>query len=151
MEQFAPLYDEFIGHNDLTKEDIDLLLVKSDFDAKKVRDAIYLADEQRYIANYMGWLIRCIEDGYTHIETLDGDAEKGARFVKFKEEYREGKRTGDIQRAAWERIQKNDDFQDFEAMITENGLTIEQLVSIYTLDEVIKFYSDWKFGRPLNF
>ena len=45
----------------LTKEDIDLLLVKSDFDGKKVRDAIYLADEQRYIANYMGWLIRCIE------------------------------------------------------------------------------------------
>ena len=36
-------------------------------------------------------------------------------------------------------------------MIIENGLTIEQLVSIYTLDEVIKFYSDWKFGRPLNF
>ena len=151
LEQFAPLYDEFIGHNELTKEDIDLLLVKADYDSKKVIAAIDLADEQPHVYNYMGFLIRAIEEGYSQTFTINGDAEKGAGFVQFKEAYREGKRTGDIQKAAWERIQKNDDFQEFEAMIIENGLTIEQLVSIYTLDEVIKFYSDWKFGRPLNF
>lgn len=151
LERFKDLYDEFIGHNDLTKEDINLLLLKADYDAKRVKDAIHLADEQKYISNYVGWLIRCIEDNYTHIETLDGDAEKGARFVKFREDYREGKKTGEVQKAAWERIKKNDDFYDFEEMIMENGLTIEQLVSIYTLDEVIKLYSDWKLDRPLSF
>ena len=135
----------------MTKEDIDLLLVKADYDSKKVIAAIDLADEQPHVYNYMGFLIRAIEEGYSQTFTINGDAEKGAGFVQFKEAYREGKRTGDIQKAAWERIQKNDDFQEFEAMIIENGLTIEQLVSIYTLDEVIKFYSDWKFGRQLNF
>ena len=151
LEQFKPLYDEFVGYNELTKEDLDLLLVKADFDVKRVEDAIHLADEQRYIANYVGWLIKCIEGNFTHTTVLDGSAEKGSRFVRFKQDYEEGKKTREIQRATWDRIQNNDDFPGFVEMIEENRLTVEQLLTIYSLDEVIQLYADWKLGRPLKF
>ncbi|WP_026493015.1 replication initiation protein [Butyrivibrio sp. XPD2002] len=151
LEQYKPLYDEYVGHNDLTKEDIDMLLKKADFNANKVRDAIALADKQGYINNYVGWLIKCITDDYTHTEVLEGSSEDAARIKEIMKQYDEGKKSGEIQRAAWERVQSNEDFPDFTNMLEMNGVTLELVLSIYKLDEVLQMYADWKVNRPIKF
>ncbi len=151
LEQYAPLYDDFIGHNELTKEDIDMLLKKANFNPQKVRDAIELADKQQYINNYMGWLIKCILEDYTHTEVLEGSAEDADRIEQIKKDYEEGKKSGDIQRAVWVRVQNNADFPNFTEMLESNGVTLEQVVSIYKLDDVLQMYADWKVGREVKF
>ncbi len=151
LEQYKPLYDKYIGHNELTKEDIDMLLKKAEYDPKKVSDAIELADKQKYINNYMGWIIKCILENYGSTEVMEGSAEDATFYNEVKKNYEASKKSGDIQRAAWNRIQQKEDFQDFSDMLENNGITVEQLVSIYKLDEVLQMYADWKVGRPIQF
>ncbi len=151
LDQYKPLYDDFVGHNELTKEDIDLLLKKAQYRADVVRDAIEKADKQRYITNYMGWIIKCILEDYTEVAVVEGSSEKGAEIKKFMDNYEEGKRTGDVQRIAWERIQKKDDFGDFCKIIEENGFTMESLPTIYEPGEMVRMYTDWKVGRDISF
>lgn len=151
LEQFKPLYDEFVGHNDLTKEDLDLLLKKASFRIDVVRDAIERADKQQYLSNYMGWIINCILKDYKDVEVIHGSAEMGREARKMMDDYEESKRTGEVQQIAWKRIQKKDDFDEFVEMIESNGFTMETLPAIYAPAEMVKMYADWKVGREINF
>nr|WP_297708326.1 replication initiation protein [uncultured Butyrivibrio sp.] len=151
LEQYKPLYDEFVGHNELTKEDLDLLLKKAQYQVDVVRDAIDRADRQPYLNNYMGWIISCILKDYKEVDVVEGSAKRGAEVREMMNEYEEGKRTGEVQRIAWERIQKKEDFEDFSKMIEDNGLTMEALPTIYSPAEMVRMYTDWKVGREISF
>jgi len=151
LEQFKPLFDEYVDHNNLTKEDINLLLKKAKYDGEKVRNAIKMADEQENIGNYMGWIISCILNDYQNNESLEGSTEYATNMKEFRKGYEEKKKSGEIQRLAWERVQHKEDYPRFVSFMEDNGFTIEQLMIIYTLDEVLKMYADFVVGRPINF
>ena len=153
LDQYKPLFDEFEGHNGLTKEDLNLLLKKADYNVEKVRSAIHLADKQKELTNYVGWIITCIIEDFPRstIGVVDGSAEKASELKSIKLEYEESKKSGTVQQSVWDKIRKNEDFLDFAKMIEENGLTVEQISVIYPLQEVIQMYYDYKTGRPVKF
>ncbi|MCR5099590.1 MAG: replication initiation protein [Lachnospiraceae bacterium] len=149
MDTLPELYDEFVGHNGLAKEDIDLLVSKAAGDQVRVKRAIRLADEQDNISNYMGWLVRAIEHNYTTTETISGSAQRADLVRSLRESYEKNK--GDIVNRAWERAKGNEDFPDFIAMVEDKGLSQDLLESVYSISDILQMYADWKSGRPVEF
>ena len=149
FDTFPEIYEEYVGHNHLDKEDIDLLLKIAGYDTQKVRQAISLADEQDNISNYMGWLIKAIENNYMRVETLSGSANRADTVRQVREKYEKDKSA--VVDKAWERVRGNEDFLEFMQMVEENGLTGELLESIYPKAEILQMYADFKTGRPINF
>lgn len=151
LAQYAPLYDEFVGHNDLTAEDIDLLLKKANYDVQRIKEAIEMADQQDYLNNYMGWIISCIKENYQTTGTVTGDSKKAEKLVEVISKVEENTKSGHIQERAWERTKDKEDFPEFVAMLENNGLTLDTLEAIYPLDEILQMYADWKVGRAVKF
>ncbi len=154
-EAYYPLYEEYEGHNNLSAEDIDILLKYSGYDPDRVKNAIEYSDKRKGIINdYMGWLIKCITDDYAGNEktmVIDGDAEKGEHLKEIMDSYEESKKTGEVQRSVWEKIKNREDFSEFEEMLEQNSLSVDHLLIIYSLDEAIQIYYDWRTGREISF
>lgn len=148
---YVELYDEYVGHNQLSKEDIDLLFKKAGGEAEKVRNAIELADKQPSIDNYMGWLIKCIENDYQATEVIEGSYEDAQDVKAVLNSYEALKESGIPQAKAWARIKGKDDYSDFIEFVILNGISEEQLEVIYSTEELVKMYTDYKMGREVNF
>ena len=148
-DSFPELYDELVGHNKLAKEDVDLLLQKARGNADVVRNAVKMADEQNYIANYMGWLIKCIEEGYTKVDTISGSVEAAEKVRTVKEDYEKDKKS--IAKRMWEKAKHNEDYLVFLDMLKEEGVSEEMMESVYNPTEIMQMYTDWKVGRPIVF
>jgi len=148
---YVELYEEYVGHNQLSKEDIDLLFKKAGGDAEKVKSAISLADKQPSIDNYMGWLIRCIENDYAQTEVIDGSFEDAKSVKQVMNTYEALKEAGIPQAKAWARIKNKEDYDDFIEYVILNGISEEQLEVIYSPEELVKMYTDYKMGREVSF
>ncbi len=143
------LYDDFVGHNGLDKEDIDLLLKASGMDTDDIRTAIAYADEQENIHNYMGYLISCIKERYFENEpvaVVEGSARQAAAY----EEIREQVNSDDTKKRVWESTKRKEDFADFlqyEERVRE--LTFIELDEILQPADAVAEYIKWrKAGAP---
>ena len=151
LDVYPELYEDFVGHNHLDKEDITLLIKKAGGSEAKVRRAIEMADKQDNISNYMGWLIRCIEEDYMQVETVSGSVEKAKIAQEIKATVEENKKNRKIQEAVWNKTKTKEDFINFATMLLDNGLSLEQLEAVYTCEEMVQMYADWKVGRQIEF
>lgn len=147
MIMHQDFYEEYVGHNGLTKEDIDLLIFKTDGDEELLRNYIKMADKIRHINNYVGWLIRAIEDKYEYVEVLDGSAEKAKEVRDFMDDFEKNKIQ--IEEQAWGKITTKDDFNDFLDALEILDINIQMLEVIYTPKELIGFYCNWKLGKDI--
>lgn len=147
MIMHQDFYEEYVGHNELTKEDLDILLFKADGDENLLRNYIKMADSYKHINNYMGWLIKAIEDGYDSVEVIDGSSEK-ANNVRDVMEDIESNRT-QIEENAWKKITTKDDFQDFLNELQVLDIDIQTLEIIYTPKELMNCYASWKLGKGI--
>ncbi len=143
------LYDKYVGHNGLDKEDIDLLLKKAHLQVRDVEDAIRYTDNQDEINNYMGYLVRCIENRYFESEVVPvakGSADK-AEAIRELREAAYSEKTG---KELWERTKKKDDFEKFLAYEERSkDISLDVLDELYTPGEAVKEYIEWtKIGRP---
>ena len=139
-----------MGHNKLTKEDVDLLLEKALFKEDVVRSAIKRADEQGFISNYMGWLIRYIErGGYGNVETIEGSVERADKVREMKDSYERDKESTAAK--MWEKVKQKKEYPAFVAMLEEENINPDMLESIYTPLEIVKMYTDWSIGRQVEF
>lgn len=150
MDVYEDFYQEFIGHNNLAKEDLDLFLFKSGFDETLVRKSILLADEQPYISNYIGWIIKAIEKKYALAETIEvmhGSEETAKQVKAALKNYEETKE--DAASAIWLKSKEKEEFKKFRDIILfEKGFTIEDLESIYTDMELATCFINYiKTGR----
>lgn len=143
---YKELYEEFLGHNQLTVDDIDVLMKKADYDEECVRTAIKMADRQDNITNYMGWLVSCIERGYASpIEVIEGDAKKAERVKEVREEYEENRE--DVATRAWNKIKQKDDYPEFVESMKSKGILEESFDIVFTPEEMTKFYTEWKIKK----
>ena len=143
---YKELYEEFLGHNQLTVDDIDVLMKKADYDEECVRTAIKMADRQDNITNYMGWLISCIERGYASpIEVIEGDAKKAERVKEVRDEYEENRE--DVATRAWNKIKQKDDYPEFVESMKAKGILEESFDIVFTPEEMTKFYTEWKIKK----
>lgn len=146
--QYGKTFEKYEGHNGLVDEDIRLLLEKANYDEDKVERAVTLADKQDSINNYMGWIIKAIENNYDEVEVVQGSAEK-AKFIKnATEDVEKNKEKYAVN--AWEKIKTKDNFGEFQSFISDRGLDIEMLEIVYTKDECVKAYCNWAVGREVS-
>ena len=143
------LYEEYVGHNELTKEDLDHLLKVAGMDVKKVKSAIDYADEQGEINNYMGYIVRCIQHGYYEkpvVAVVDGSCEKAAVINSLRDKAHNEA----TKRRVWESTKEKEDFNVFLAYIKEEkNLDFIELNEILSPEEAVEEYVEWvKAGRP---
>ena len=151
LPQFEHVYTRFVGHNDLTAEDIDMLLKKASLDDSAVISAIELADKQAEINNYVGWLVRCIESGgYKQTGTLSGDNKAYETAKEVKEEY-DSANKDNVAVEVWARMKTFDAFKEFADYMYVNGVPIEALELTYTPKELVKMYTDYNTGKKVEF
>lgn len=146
FENMYPLVAPYINHNGLTEEDLTILLGHANNNSKLVVDAINYADQQEHISNYMGYLVNFIKKGgfKEPIEVMDGSAE-GAKMAK--EIHKESKSETN-QKRMWERIQNNDDFEEY---LDEMGVSFENMDILFdTYAAKVENYVEWKTGRKAN-
>lgn len=149
MDIYLDLYEDYVGHNHLIKEDIDLLIEKAKGEKQLIIDAITSADEQPNIQNYMGWIIRYIENGgYKKTETITGSAKKAEEITELKKAVETEKDT--IDEKLLKKIKTKEDYPEFLLAIQDKGITEQQLLVIYSAGEVVQMYADWKMGRQIQ-
>lgn len=142
-------YMEYVDHNHLTKDDIDLLVNKAGGDFDKVRRAIEMADSRiDRISNYMGWIIRCIEEEYKEVAVIDGSAEEASRIDEIQD-YLDTNRE-EIAIKVWKRIKEKEDFYEFEEYLKMSGVQLETLEITYTPEELAKAYTDFRTKGVFN-
>ena len=139
---YQGIYREFVGHNNLSYDDISLLLSKAKYDEETVRSAIKMADKQTEISNYMGWLLKCIEGGWSEPVEVVAGSDKKANIIK---EAKNDMASPEFQKIMWEKLTQKDDFPDFLEYIKLSRNAFE---SIYEdPKERAEVYADWKTGR----
>ncbi len=153
IDEYAPLFDEYVGHNNLVEDDIKLLLIKANYDVKKIRDAIKLADKQKNINSYIGWLVKCVENDYKETKVSRGSAERAKKEDVVYENYQNTtvEEKKDIDKALLIKTKQKEEYPDFIEYIKENGVEEEQLEILYTPGEIVNMFVDWKVGRKINF
>ncbi len=151
-DTYPELYDELIGHNGLCKEDITLLLKKADYNPNKVREAVKMADEasnNSFINNYMGWLIKCLEEGWGEKGVVEGSSDKAAVVTAVMDEYDKADKEG-LAKKSWDRIKSKPEFVGFIEAIEEEGMDVEQMEVIYSYQELTKAYTDFRLGKGIS-
>ena len=144
------LYDEYVGHNELDKEDIDLLIKTADYQVEDVRAAIVYADAQSEINNYMGYLVSCIRNRYFEVNpvnVIEGSHEKAIII----DDIIESSHSDETKKKVWESTKKKD---DFDAFLTyeevRKNISLIELDEILSPSEAVAEYISWvKEGRPI--
>lgn len=133
------LYDEFIDHNGLTKDNITTFLTDANGDEESVRTAIHMADNSAHIENYVGWIRSCITNGYSEpIEVVEGSKEKADVIREIKKQV-----TADdaVKEQVWNRIRNKEDYPRF---LESTGLSEETISLVYEdIAARISLYTDW--------
>lgn len=148
---FKALYEEYEGHNYLSREDLDILLREANFESELVVKAINEADRQKEISNYVGWIISYIRyavrnngKGYDENKTpvMDGDADQAIRANNILKDY--NSRRDEIAKEVWEKIKEKPEFAEFRNYYYQNGYEIEELEGIYSPKEMFEKYKEWE-------
>ncbi len=143
------LYDDLVGHNEITKEDIDHLLKVAEMNVDAVRKAVEYTDRQGVVSNYMGYLVHCIKNKYYESEAVavvDGSHEKAVVIENIK-----ARASSDAtKQRVWDSTKKKADFEDFLAYVEqEKQLSFIELDEILKPAEAVEEYVEWvKAGRP---
>lgn len=142
LDEFKPLYEKYIGHNNLSEEDIDLLIKTADMDANLVEEAIMEADAQEEINNYMGWLVACIKSGgYNKTRVMTGN-QKMAEAV---DEFFDTTNSIETRTRVWASIKKKEDFSQFlEYEEKVKGIMYDDLNICFDPGESVKEYVEWR-------
>ena len=138
------IYSKYIGHNGLTREDIQLLMSTASFDASRVEEVIQLADEQEYIANYVGWLIKAIKEEYKKpIAVIKGSSERAEVVKNIQEKYENEK--PQLAERTYKKITEKEDFDSF---LEYMNLQKEAFEVIYDdVNERVDMYLKYKTNR----
>lgn len=142
------LYQNYVDHNGLSAKSINMLLSKAEYQAHKVERAIQMADkasETQPIKNYMGWLIRCIENDWTETVVVEGSSENAEVVVEVIKNVKEER--GTLAEKIWKRYKQSQDFYLFERLLADNGVTLEQAEIAYSCEELAQAFVDVKNGR----
>lgn len=136
---YADLYAELVGHNGITADDLEFLLNKAGYDEETVRAAVKMADKQPEIHNYIGWIRRCIEDGYAKpIEVMSGSIDTAKNIKALERDLH----SNNVKQGAWERITRRADFEEF---LESTGYTYTQFEVVYSdPEEKLEMYVEWK-------
>ena len=149
------LYQEFVGFHNLTKEDIDLLCKKANYDVTRVKDAIYYADSRGNISEFMNYVVSVVDHPEWDIEgtavvngkDINPELRKIGKEVIKQQKKQENEKKNPKQ--IWENVIKTrDDFDEFLAYMEEkDNWSIDDFELIWTYDEMIDYWKKWKMNK----
>lgn len=139
---------QYIDHNGLTKADLQMLYQEAGEDVDRVIEAIYLADKETMIHNYVGWLRSCIREEWKSekIETLNGSKES-ADFVRgVRESVEEAKKNPNDPMfiRMWANMQSRPEYEAFMEELTE---VEKEYFEYFDYSEKVDRFLDWKKNR----
>lgn len=141
------LCKKYVGHNSLTKANINLFLKLADNDEKLVETAIRKADQQKRIENYVAWINECIKaNGYPDvpISVENGSSETANTMDRINKEMH----SEDFKKKMWKRIREKDDFKEF---LEKNGVDELTFNLVYeTYDSKVEAYTQWRIMQMKN-
>lgn len=142
LPEWVDFYDKYVGHNNLSPEDIDLLIQKASFNKQLIIEAIAAADKQPELNNYIGWIIAFIKNGgYKTTATVDGSVEKAEIIT----EIREKAHSPETKARVWEMTKRKSDFADFLSyMESSKGITPDEIELCFEPGEAVAEYIEWK-------
>lgn len=143
---------DFVGHNGLTKENLELLYLEAKEDASQVLSAIEMADEVPNIENYVGWLRSCIREKWTgkeKIETVNGSKETADKIRIVKQEIEEAKKdpNGEFFKRMYENMQKKDGYEEFISGMTDME---KEYYDLFNYKDKVEYFIDWKKGNRIS-
>lgn len=144
-ERFAEIMDYI--ERKVSSKDLKAFLKLAEYDVERVKAAYDLSKKQSEIRNFVGWMKKAIEEGYTDetIHLIDGSEEKAKRADTILEDYNKEKESGNLAERTWNRIKKRDEYQEFLGyLLKQEGMTEETLEIAYNPRECMELYQNWK-------
>lgn len=144
-DRFAEIMDYI--EKKVSSKDIKAFLKIADYDVERVKAAYDLSKKQTEIRNFVGWMKKAIEEGYTdeNIHLIDDSEEKAQRADIILEDYKKEKESGNLAERTWNRIKKRDEYQEFIGyLLDQEGMTEETLEIAYSPRECMELYQNWK-------
>ncbi len=137
------LYDKFVGHNNLAKEDLDYL-VRIAEDPLEVMAAIEYTDKQERVNNYMGYITSVIKNKFYANDATSVYKGSHSDAVAY-DEVQEQIHSDNVKKAVWENIKKQQDFEYFLAYEEkEENLSFIELDELIPADEACQKYVNWR-------
>lgn len=137
------LYDKYVGHNSLAEEDLNHFFKYAE-DPRDIAAAIDYADKQKNIANYVGYIVKCLKERYFESEPIEvvSGSEETAKQIK---EINKKINSPEIKKKVWENMKQQEDFSLFlEDIKKEQNLTFEELDEFLAPDESTSMYLKWR-------
>lgn len=136
-----PRLAEYIGHNNLTEDDLTILLDEASYNEDMVIDSIIYSDQQAHTSNYMGYIRNIIRLKVNKafnepVEVMNGSAEEAAEFRKAEADYK----SVEGQERRWQYCKQR---PDFEAFIKECEMSLDELELTMEAKERIQVYIEW--------
>ena len=144
-DRFAEIMDYI--EKKVSSKDIKAFLKIADYDVERVKAAYDLSKKQTEIRNFVGWMKKAIEEGYTdeNIHLIDDSEEKAQKADIILEDYKKEKESGNLAERTWNRIKKRDEYQEFIGyLLDQEGMTEETLEIAYSPRECMELYQNWK-------
>jgi hypothetical protein len=140
------LYDKYVGHNKIAKEDMDYFIRIAE-DPLEVAAAIEYTDKQGYVANYIGYIVSVIKNKYYMDDPTNVYKGSHSEAVAYNE-IQEKSHSNETKKAVWENIKKQKDFEYFLAYEEkEEDLSFIELDELMPLDDSCKKYVEWRLKK----
>lgn len=142
----------YIGHNDLKKKDITMLLDEAGGDNQLVIRSIKDADRQEHIRNYVGWIRTCIrKGGYDAAsEVMEGSKDKAGHINRLN---REAADDADAHLSTYwnaAKLKNTEKFIQFENFLIDNHMDLETFEAVNTEAECGDKYIRWIKGETIE-
>ena len=146
-DDYNERFEEIMDYIDVrvSSKDLKAFLKVADYDVERVKKAYDLSKKQKEIKNFVGWMKKAIEEGYSEdmIHVIDGSEENAKKADEILAEYEREKATGSLAERTWNRIKKKEEYQEFLQYIADQGMTEKTLESIYIPKERMELYQNW--------
>lgn len=149
------IYQEFVGFHNLTRDDIDTLCKKADYDFDRVKNAIYYTDSRGNISEFMNYVVSVIDHPEWDLEgtAVYNGKDLNPELIKIaKEQNNEQKREETVQKnpqQIWETVIKpRADFDEFIKHVEETDhWGLEEFELIFQYQEMIDYWKKWRLNK----
>lgn len=141
LEEYATIFDTYVGHNGLSAEDINMLLEDCGGNQDLIKKAIISADEQDSIYNYIGWIRSFVKNGgYEEIKVIDGSAKVANRVEEVTDMYHKIPENASFAERVWARKPGDSLYFMFKNYLDEHEISLDDFNLAYSAEEKLIIY-----------
>ena len=135
--QMSHQMEELIGHGGLSEKDLQMFFEVAGGNEENVIRAIHMADKQKKIKNYVGWIRSCIMNEY--------DEKKGASYPSIQSQLEKAKEApdGEMFVNLWNRTKQKKEYRGLLDCLGQKGMEEDYLELLYSPKDRVDMFMDW--------